>query len=139
MDYEGGEAEGMPPHRTVTHYHGDETRLLFVIAAVVMVVAKSTGTALPLPTFLTVVVAVVLAIAAGITNPKQKYIHWVNFGLAALGALYFGIHAVNTYRAGNVSIFNGAFMYTEILAVASLVALYLTTRTLRGINMRAET
>jgi hypothetical protein len=39
--------------------------------------------------------------------------------------------AVNHYRAGT-SIFDPSFIYIEALALLSLVALYFTTRTIRG-------
>lgn len=134
MVYEGngGDAgESIPPRRKNTHYHGDNVRMLFFVAAVVLIIAQSTGAELPLSTLGSVLVAVVLVIAAGITNPSQKGIHWFNACIAVLGTVLFGTAAVQHYRAG-LSVFDPSFTYTEALALLSLVALYFTTRTIRA-------
>jgi len=123
------------PRRRIPHYHGESTRVLFVISAIVLIVAQSTGSNLPLSTMGSVIVALALVIAAGITNPAQGWIHWLNALLAAAGALIFGITAVDNYRAG-VSIFDPSFIYVEALALLSLLALYFTTRTIRGFHLR---
>jgi len=118
-------------HPEVPHYHGDETRGLFVLSAIMLIVAQSTGAELPLSTTGAVVGAAVLVIAAGITNPMQHGIHWFNALLAVTGTLIFGISAVEHYRAG-VHIFD--FVFVEALALLSLIALYLTTKTIRGLS-----
>ncbi|KKW40286.1 MAG: hypothetical protein UY89_C0003G0030 [Parcubacteria group bacterium GW2011_GWA1_54_9] len=38
----------VPPRREIPHYHGDETRVIFVVSAIVLIVAQSTGADLPL-------------------------------------------------------------------------------------------
>ena len=132
-DGEGGES--VPRRRTILHYHGDEVRVLFVVGAIVLVIAQSTGANLPLSTFGAVASAVILVVAAGITNPAQFWIHWFNALLAMAGTLLFGTSAVEHYRSG-VVFFDISFFYIEALAILSLVALYFTTRTIRGIHMR---
>ena len=134
MTYEGNGGTSVPPERIVPHYHGDEVRVIFVISAVLLIVAQSTGADLPLSTFSTVVSAVVLVVAAGITNPAQFWIHWTNAFIAAYGTILFGMTAIDNYRAG-VSIFDTSFVYVEMLAILSLIALYFTTRTVRGLHM----
>lgn len=134
MVYEGNgddTGERIPPKRTNRHYHGDNVRMLFFVGAIVLIVAQSTGADLPFSTFGSIVAAVILVIAAGITNPSQKGIHWFNAFLAIFGTLVFGTAAVNHYRAG-LSFFDPSFTYTEALALLSLVALYFTTRTIRA-------
>lgn len=138
MVYDGnGEdtGEGVPPRHKIPHYHGDSVRMLFFAAALVLVVAESTGADLPFSTFGSVIASVVLVIAAGITNPAQKGIHWFNAFLAVMGTLVFGTSAVVHYRAG-ISVFDPSFTFTEALALLSLVALYFTTRTIRGNRQR---
>jgi len=117
------------------HYHGDAVRALFLIGAILIIVAESTGADLPLSTASAVLAAIILVIAAGITNPATQWIHWVNSLLAVLGTLIFGMTAVGRYRAG-VSIFEPSFFYIEGIALISLLALYFTTRTIRGIFLR---
>ncbi len=137
MTFEGNGGESVPPRSVVPHYHGDEVRALFVISAVVLVVARSTGADLPLSTFGTVASAVALVVAAGITNPTQFWIHWMNAFLAMSGTLLFGTAAVENYRSG-ITIFDSSFIYVEALAILSLIALYFTTRTIRGIKQRLK-
>lgn len=121
----------------IPHYHGDGTRALFVAEAIVLVVAQSTGAALPLSSVGAVVLAIILVIAAGITNPAQSRIHWINALLAVGGTFLFGISAIRHYRDGT-GFFDGTFIYVELLALLSLIALYLTTRTIRGMQVKFE-
>lgn len=139
MTYEGNGdgGESVPPRRDVPHYHGDNVRVLFVIGAILIIVAQSTGAELPLTTMGAVITAAVLVVAAGITNPAQFWIHWANAILSMLGTLLFGTTAVENYRAG-ISAFDSSFLYVEALALLSLIALYFTTRTVRGLHMRKK-
>lgn len=128
----------VPPHRELLHYHGDSTRALFVIGALLLIVAKSTGANIPPDTTTgTVIAAVVLVIAAGITNPVQGWIHWMNALIAIYGTLLFGVTAIDRYRSG-ISALDSSFIYIEALALLSLIALYFTTRTVRGFIQRPE-
>lgn len=126
-----GTGERIPPRREIPHYHGNEVRIIFVVIAVVLIVAQSTKAELPFSTLGAVVSAMILVIAAGITTPVMSWIHWVNAFLAIFGTLIFGTSAVEHYRAG-VSFFDPSFTYLETLSILSLIALYLTTRTIRG-------
>ncbi|MDP1690127.1 MAG: hypothetical protein Q8L52_02930 [bacterium] len=141
MTYEyevGGDGEiSVPRPHSILHYHGDAVRVLFVVGAVVIIVAKSTGVDIPLSTFEAVLAAVVLVVAAGITNPAQFWIHWLNAFLAMYGTLLFGSTAVDHYRTG-VGIFDRSFIYIEALALLSLIALYFTTRTVRGLHLKKD-
>ena len=136
MTFEGnGGGENIPHHRGMPHYQGDEVRGLFVMGAVLIIFAQSTGAQLPLSTMGAVASAAALVIAAGVTNPKQTGIHWINAFFAIIGTLLFGTAAVAHYRAG-ISVFEPSFIYVEALALLSLIALYFTTRTIRGILLR---
>lgn len=138
-DGDGGNGTDMrimvPKRPEVPHYHGDAVRAIFVISAIILILARSMSAELPLSTTGAVVSAVVLVIAAGITNPRTQWIHWVNAILAAGGSILFGVTAVAQYSAGE-SIFDPSFFYIEVLALLSLLALYFTTRTVRGILLR---
>jgi hypothetical protein len=132
---QGNEGMSVPPHPGVPHYHGRIVRALFLIGALILIVAQSTGADLPLSTFGTVFGATVLVIAAGITNPNHFWIHWLNALLAVLGALIFGTSVIERYRDG-ARLFESSFAIIEGLALMSLIALYFTTRTIRGIYLR---
>jgi len=135
MEEDGGDR--VRPRYEVPHYHGDAVRALFLVAAIVLIVAQSTGVNLPFSTLGSVLGATLLVIAAGVTNPGQKGIHWLNALLAILGTITFGTSAVNHYRAGT-QILDGGFIYIEALALISLIALYFTTRTIRGLMLRSK-
>ena len=135
MNTDDSAGESIPQARRIKHYHGHNVRGLFIIGALVLIVAQSTGAELPLSTSGAVFAAVVLAVAAGITNPEATWIHWVNGLLAFWGTLLFGTSAVDHYRAG-AGFFDPTFVYIEALALLSLVSLYFTTRTIRGILQR---
>lgn len=137
MTFEGNGVDIVPPRRTVPHYHGDEVRTLFFVSAIVLIIAQSTGAELPLSTIGTVASAVALVIMAGITNPAQYGIHFVNALISVFGALLFGITAIDKYRAG-VRLLDASFVYVEVLALFSLLALYFATRTIRGLLQRPE-
>lgn len=132
-----GNSSTLPPKREIPHYHGDELKVLFLMAAVILIFAQSTGAELPLSTTGAVLIAALLVIAAGITNPTQAWIHWVNGVLAFLGTLLFGRAAVAHYREG-LQVLDSSFLYIEGLAMISLIALYFTTRTIRGILLRPK-
>jgi len=130
-----GGGDRVPPRRDIPHYHGNELRIIFVVIAVVLIVAQSTGASLPFSTLGAVVSAMILVIAAGITTPAVSWIHWVNAILSVIGTLLFGTSSVEHYRSG-INFFDPSFIYLEILAILSLIALYLTTRTIRGKLLR---
>lgn len=128
-------SEHVPPRHRILHYHGDAVRALFFAGAIILIVAQSTGADLRLSTGGAITLAVLLVVTAGITNPAKGWIHWLDAALAVLGTFFFGSTAVEHYRAG-VSVFDASFAYIEALALLSLVALYFTTRTIRGFRLR---
>lgn len=127
----------MPPRRRMPHYHGDAVRGLFVVAALLLIVAQSTGAVLPLSTSGAVISAILLVVFAGITNPAQSWIHYVDAFIEIVSVFTFGTAAIEHARAG-VSFFNPSYLYGEALAIISLVALYLTIRTIRGNVQRPQ-
>ena len=137
MTFEDESTVPTPHDRRTPHYHGDEVRTIFFISALVLIIAQSTGADLPLSTLGAVSGAILLVVAAGITNPDQTNIHWINAAIAIIGTLTFGTTAVEHYRKG-FSIFDASFIYIEALTLLSLVALYYTTRTIRCNRQRSS-
>lgn len=138
MPFEGdGGGESVPQQHKIPHYHGDIVRALFFVSAIILIVAQSTGADLRLSTTGAVFSAILLVVVAGTTNPARSGIHWLNACIAVIGTLFFGTTAVEHYRA-NVSIFDTSFAYIEALTLLSLVALYFTTRTIRGFRSRLD-
>lgn len=136
MPIETGELPAGPlHHRPVAHYHGDTVRTLFVVAAVVMLLAETTGALLPFSTLGTVSLAVILVVAAGITNPTQEWIHFINAALAIYGAISFGLYAIEQYRMTH-EILSPTYLYAEVLALIFLTAVYYATKSVRGTLLR---
>ena len=129
------EDDGIPYRKNTPHYYGDTVRMLFVSVAVLLIVAATTGARLPLSAADAIAAAVILAVAAGITNPEQRWIHWANETIAILGTLVFASSAIGNWRAG-AGITDSSYLFTEIIALLSLVSLYFTTKTIRGILLR---
>ena len=129
------EGEVMTPVRKTRHYYGDTVRVLFVLGAIVLFVAESTGAVLPLSLSGVVVAAVILVVAAGITNPQQYWVHFVNELIAILGTVIFAEQAVGYWRV-SIAVLNISYLFTEVMALLSIIALYFTTKTLRGVLLR---
>ena len=137
MTFEWNGGDYVPRRRMIHHYHGDAVRGLFLVSALVLIVAQSTGAELPFPTAGAVIAAIALVVSAGITNPRGFWIHWVDAFLAVIGTFLFGTAAVEHYRASR-NLFDPSFAYVEALAFLSLFALYFTTRTIRGFHSRPK-
>lgn len=127
------EDEGFDPRQEVrvVHYHGDTVRLLFIGAALLVFLTQFIGTKLPFSTGGLMFIIVVLVVAAGITNPVQKWIHWVNILISIIGLTIFGGLALSRASAG-AGVFSESGL-VAILAVIFVAALYLGTRTVRGL------
>ena len=112
------------------HYHGDTVRVLFVINALLVFLTQYVGTRLPFSTMLLMLIIVTLVVAAGITNPAQRWIHWVNVIIAALGLLVFGGLSLSRIdAAGGIFETKGLI---AMIAVLFLATLYYATSTIRG-------
>ena len=122
-----------PPTVRQEHYHGDIVRVLFVVAAVLMFLAEFSGAELPFSSAFSIAIVVLLVVTAGITNPVQLLIQWINMGISAFGLLLFGGIALAHFRGGNEFFGNGIFV--ALLSITFLLALYFATRTLRALML----
>lgn len=126
---EDGEITPLPERPD--HYHGDTVRVLFVAAALLVFAIKFVN-----PTFAfgpMMLLILTLVIAAGITNPVQKWIHSVNMAIAIAGVLTFGWLAFSRIESTE-ELFSGQGLFA-ILALVFLAALYFATRTVRGFSV----
>lgn len=124
--------DGEPVYHSIeiAHYHGDYVRILFVTAAILMLIMQFTGNGVFASPAILIVFVAILAIAAGITSPVQRTIHWINLLIAFTGLAIFG-----TIAAQRLNSIRGFFTHdgiTGIIAIIFLAALYLATRTVRG-------
>ena len=133
--YEGTLGKSPTPPPGLRHYHGDALRGLFVVAALLMLLGHTLGGAWTLATGDTIIFAVLLMVAAGITNPAQLWINWANVALAVVGALTFGIASLDHYRAGG-ALLDLSYLVIEALAIIFLFAVYFSVKTVRGLLLR---
>lgn len=112
----------------MAHYYGDIVRKLFVVGGVIMVLALPFYPALlPIPTFFSVLLIVVIAVAAGLTNPTQSAVMAFNTGVALVALIVFEYRAVTAYGEEPV-----LFLIAQSLALIFFVATYFSTKTVRG-------
>ncbi len=115
----------------VAHYHGDIVRLLFIANAVLMLVMQFTGDRMPMTPAGLLVFVTTLVIAAGITNPASRFIHWVNLLISFTGLVIFG--SVSIERLDSVASFFTHDGIAGVITIVFLISMYLTTRTIRGV------
>lgn len=116
--------------RAPAHYYGDIVRGLFLGAAIVMLIAGFTTATLPISTGFAITWIVVLVLIAGLTNPIQRGVQWVNVIISVLGILVFGGDALGRYHSFS-AVFTAGFLIA-LLTLIFLLALYFATRTLRA-------
>lgn len=130
IDYdESGEIIHHRPE--VVHYHGDAVRLLFVAAAVLILIMQFTGDNLPMTPAALLIFVTVLVVAAGVTNPAQRGIHWFNLIVSFVGLVVFG--SISMERLHGIRDFFTHDGLAGIISFVFLIALYLGTRTIRGV------
>lgn len=125
----------IPSHHQIPHYYGDTVRAIFVVMAILLIIAQFMTSLPAVSTALTVGAAIALVVVAGVISPAQKWIHWAAAALSAGGVALFGSAAYGAIRGGT-STFDPALVFVLALSVLSLVALYLATKTIRGMMLR---
>ncbi|MBI4037585.1 hypothetical protein HY382_00895, partial [Candidatus Curtissbacteria bacterium] len=121
--------------KLTSHYYGDMVRVLFMLAAVVVILTTPLiSSFLPINVFILIVFVLVLALIAGLTNPAQKWTVATDVGISLLGVAVFEYFAVSAFL--NVGLFDPAFSITQLLAVIFLFTLYYSTKSLRGMYLR---
>jgi hypothetical protein len=127
------DAPYIPEHEGPRHYYGDTVRVLFVIAAALLFISQFINSPF-MTTMSSMVLAVALVVAAGLTNPVQAWIHWVNVFLSGFSLMLFGFIAITRYRETSTVL--GSTLVVLLLVLIFLIALYTAIRTLRGALMR---
>lgn len=119
------------------HYYGDLVRILFMTAAIIMIVTLPFLTPdLPIPFLISIFAILIIGILAGITNPLQKWTTITDTIISTIGLLVFEYFAVTTYIEKSYT--NLFFITNQILAVIFLFALYYTTKTLRAMVLKSK-
>lgn len=119
----------------VPHYYGDYTRLLFLAAALVMLVnlPRFMGF-LSTPPVFSIIAIIILVLAAGLTNPRQAFSETLNVAISLGGFIIFDFYTVITYKSETYSWY--FFYINMLLSVIFLLALYFSVKTLRAKALR---
>lgn len=117
-------------NRPTQHYYGDIVRVLFVASGLIMLATLPIlGSIVPISYFVSIILILLLAVLAGVTNPVQKWINVVNAFASALGFVVFEYYSIDAYKAAKGLFF---FSTNQTLAIVFFMALYYSTKTLRG-------
>jgi hypothetical protein len=120
------------PKKTVPHYHGDYVRALIFTAGLLMLIGLPYfQNEINLPIYFSIIAVIILVFLAGLTNPKQVWIAYVDFVVSLLGFSIFEYEAVVGFGSNQP-----LFLINQTIALVFFFALYFSTKTLRGFFLR---
>lgn len=112
------------------HYYGDKVRIIYIIIAlIILVMTPFFKDRIPTTEYFSVLGVMVLAVFAGLTNPKSRVIIIFDFLISIFSLLVFGFEALNSYNNTYIDTF---FVGNLVLAIISVFAIYYSSKTLRG-------
>ncbi len=116
----------------VPHYHGDVVRILFMMAAIIMLISLPVFKLnIGLPSVFSTIAILILGLTAGFTNPKLIWHGVVNLAVAVVGFLVFMTYMVDSYGGEST-----AFFFTNVvLSFIFILAVYFSVKTLRGLML----
>lgn len=121
-----------PRGRRVPHYYGDIVRKYLLFAGAMLLIAVLIDKELlSFYLFIGIFGVLVFTILAGLISPKVTSAIFTNAIISALMFLMFEYFAINAYLKSQTFL-DSIFILRQLLAVAFLVALYFSTKTLRG-------
>ena len=114
------------------HYYGDVVRKLFIAASIIMIVTLPFLTnRLPVPAFVSIIIIVLLSLAAGFLAPRNKLFISLNLLISIGAVLVFEYYAVDAYRT--YSLTDMLFAVNQVLAMIFLFASYYASKTTRSL------
>lgn len=121
-----------PRGRRIPHYYGDIVRKYLLFAGAMLLVAVLVDKELlSLYLFVGIFGVLVFTILAALMSPKVTSAIFTNAIISALMFLIFEYFAISAYLKSQTFL-DSIFIIRQVLAVAFLVALYFSTKTLRG-------
>ena len=117
---------------SIPHYYGDYVRQIFILTGAAMLVlapflVNRAPTLLPFE----VGGAIALVCLAALTNPKKQWVLMADTLAAGVGVIVFESLSLAAYTSGNWL----AFIALEAVAIAFLIALYFSLKTLRSMML----
>jgi hypothetical protein len=115
------------------HYYGDVVRRIFIaIGAIMISTAPFFKTLIPTPVFISVIAVVVICIAAGAANPRQRFASIINFGISITGFILLEYYAILSYDPAGDFRTKIFFLTNQLLAILFFIAIYYSTKTIRA-------
>ena len=120
----------MEPTPRIPHYYGDAVRIIFVVGAAYILWGLPRMTELlGIPVILSIVAVAILGIAAGITNPVQKFSLRMNAVVSVVFLISFAYLSWYSYQESIGGVIEFA---NQLGAILFLVASYFSIKSLRG-------
>lgn len=117
---------------TIPHYYGDTVRALFLFGGSIMLLGLPILlNYIQIPSFFAVFGVLLISVAAGFTNPSQKWDAAINAIVSSTGFMVFGIYAISFYQKYGLE--NKLFIANLFLGFVFLFAVYFSVKTLRGL------
>jgi phosphatidylserine synthase len=126
---------GIENKKYVPHYYGDLVRVMFMFAGIVMLVTFPFFSGLiGVPTLLSTLVVIALALMAGLVNPRQKWVLVLNVIVSVIAFLLLEYHAyfAFTYLDNSITLHSVFFWVSQVLALLFFLATYFSMKTVRG-------
>ncbi len=123
-----------PKSSLTLHYHGEVVRRLFMAGGAALLISLPlVRDVLPLNTSVLLILILLLAVLAGITNPKYKWIIFSDVVVAALALTIFEYYAISGIAHDGTKL---VIIVRQLLAINFFFALYFAAKTLRGALVR---
>ena len=122
--------QSRPAKHTKAHYYGDVVRQLFLASGILILLTMPIyKQILPIDFIVITFFVVVLALAAGVTTPSQKWIIVVDTIISMIFLLTFQYFSFTYYAYDSFII----FLIRQLIAIIFLFSLYYSVKTLRAI------
>lgn len=118
--------------RGIPHYYGDIIRKYLLFAGAMLLIAVLVDKELlSFYLFIGIFGVLVFTVLAALISPKVTSAIFTNAVISALMFLIFEYFAINAYLKSQTFL-DSIFILRQVIAIAFLVALYFSTKTLRG-------
>jgi len=115
-----------------THYYGDTVRQLFLAGGILILISMPIyNNVLPLGSGVAIVLVVILALAAGITCSKERWIIIFDTIASTVLLIIFQFYSATYYVQDSFIL----FIVRQSIAIIFLFALYYSAKTLRAMYL----
>jgi len=113
----------------IPHYYGDSVRMMFISSAVIYAVAMPLfGNLIPVSTGTGILIVIVLAFLAGVTNPNFPWLMLINAAVAGAGIYLAEMAAISFFNTDSFVL----FIMRQVVALLLLFAFYYSVKSFRS-------